>query len=95
MHRSKPGFLLRILWCSQSDKHPKNNLAKFGYILNMKVGKKEKQNHTIFGYLLELIIKNYSSKFGENSSIKDRLVQAIVGGSAFWKEPLVLILKYL
>jgi hypothetical protein len=27
----------RILWGSQGDDHPKNNLAKFGYILDMKV----------------------------------------------------------
>ncbi len=60
----------------------------------MKVGKK-KQKLTIFGYLLELIIKNYSAKFAKNSSIKDTLVQTIVGGSSFWKGPLVLILKYL
>jgi hypothetical protein len=25
------------LWCHQNDNHPKNNLAKFGYIINMKV----------------------------------------------------------
>jgi hypothetical protein len=31
---------------SQSGDHPKNNLAKFGYILDMKVGKK-----TFLGYL--------------------------------------------
>jgi hypothetical protein len=48
----------------------------------MKVGKK-KQKLTIFGYLLELIIKNYSAKFAKNSSIKDTLVQTIVGGSSF------------
>ncbi len=28
-------FLLRILCCYQSDDPPENNLAKFGYILNM------------------------------------------------------------
>ncbi len=32
-----PGFLLCILWCSQSGNHPENNLAKFCYILNMKL----------------------------------------------------------
>jgi hypothetical protein len=39
----------------------KNNLAKSGYTLGIKVGKKKnKQNLSIFflGYLLELIIKN-------------------------------------
>jgi hypothetical protein len=34
------GFLLRILWQSQSGNHSQNNLAKFGYILDMKVEKK-------------------------------------------------------
>ncbi len=32
-------FFLRIFWCSQSGDHSQNNLAKFGYILDMKVGK--------------------------------------------------------
>jgi hypothetical protein len=36
------GSLLRILWCSQSHgNHSKNILAKFGYILDMKVEKKK------------------------------------------------------
>ncbi len=30
-----------ILWCSQSDDHPKNNLAKFGYLLDMKIEKNQ------------------------------------------------------
>jgi hypothetical protein len=30
------------LACSQIDDHPENNLAKFGYMLDMKVEKKEK-----------------------------------------------------
>jgi hypothetical protein len=34
------GFLLRILLCSQSGDHPENNLAKFGYILDIKVENK-------------------------------------------------------
>jgi hypothetical protein len=37
-----PGFLLRILWCSQSGDHPENSLAKFGYILDMKVKKENR-----------------------------------------------------
>jgi len=36
------GFVLRILWCSQSGDHPENNLAKFRYILDMEVGKKNR-----------------------------------------------------
>jgi hypothetical protein len=44
------------LGCSQSGHHPENNLAKFGYILDMKLGKK-KILSIFLGYLLELIIK--------------------------------------
>jgi len=43
---SKAGLLLRILWCSQSGNHSQNNLVKFGYILDMKVEKK--QNPSVF-----------------------------------------------
>jgi hypothetical protein len=64
------GFhLVRILCCSQSGNHPENNLAKFGYILDMKVGKqKRKKTDSIctLGYLLELIIKIWQS---ENNNI--------------------------
>jgi len=31
------GFVLMILWRRQSGNHPENNLAKFGYILDLKV----------------------------------------------------------
>jgi hypothetical protein len=42
-------FFLRILWCSQSDDDSENSLAKFGYIIDMKVEKKKKkQNPFIF-----------------------------------------------
>jgi hypothetical protein len=41
-----PGFSLRILWCSQSGDNPENNLAKFGYIVDVKVEKE--QNPSIF-----------------------------------------------
>jgi hypothetical protein len=34
--------------CSQRGDYPENNLAKFGYILDMKVGKRIKQNPSIF-----------------------------------------------
>jgi hypothetical protein len=34
-----PGFLLRILWCSESGNHPENNFAIFGDIIDMKVEK--------------------------------------------------------
>jgi hypothetical protein len=55
--RIKPGSLLRILWCSQSGDHPEKNLAKFGYILDMKIGKRKTESFYILGYLLELIIE--------------------------------------
>jgi hypothetical protein len=53
---------------SQSGDHPKNNLAKYGYILDMKVGKKRgkkkfKKSFHILGYLLELIIQIW--RFGK------------------------------
>ncbi len=44
-----PGFLLRILWWSQSGNRPENDLAKFGYILDMKVGKKT-ESFYVLGY---------------------------------------------
>jgi len=46
---SKAGFLKKIFWYSQSDNHPENNLAKFGYN-NTYEGfeKKKKQNSSIF-----------------------------------------------
>jgi hypothetical protein len=44
-----PGFLLRILWWCQSGGHPENNLARFGYILDMKVGKKT-ESFYVFSY---------------------------------------------
>jgi hypothetical protein len=36
------GFVLRILWCSQSGHDPENNLAKFRYILDMELGKENR-----------------------------------------------------
>jgi hypothetical protein len=35
----RPRSLLKILWYSQSGNHQETNLAKFGYTLDMKVGK--------------------------------------------------------
>jgi hypothetical protein len=29
-------FLGSVLWCSQNDNHPQEDLARFGYKLNMK-----------------------------------------------------------
>ncbi len=48
------GFLLRILW---SGHHSQNNLAKLGYILDMKVGK-TREFFYILGFLLQLTHKN-------------------------------------
>ncbi len=43
------GFFLRILWCSSlSGHHSQNNLAKFGYILDVKVMGKKEQNPYVF-----------------------------------------------
>jgi hypothetical protein len=63
--------------------HPKNNLAKFGYIIDVKVGEKQKtESFYVLGYLLELIIKTWEFggvffffplKLGENSPIKEML----------------------
>jgi len=70
---SSTGFLSRILWCSQSGNHSQINLAKFGYILDVKVGKKTELCY-ILSYVLELIIKIWQikkkilQKFGEFGS---------------------------
>jgi hypothetical protein len=53
-------FLLRILWCSQSGDHPENILAKFGYILDIKVEKKN-QNPLIFLATTETYDKNLAN----------------------------------
>jgi hypothetical protein len=48
------------LCCSQNGDHPESNLAKSGYNLDMKVGKKKEKENRIFLYswlILELIIK--------------------------------------
>jgi hypothetical protein len=68
----RAGFLLRILLCSQSGDHPENNLAKFGYILDIKLEKIK--SFSILRYLLELFIKIWRfekkilAKFGEFKS---------------------------
>ncbi len=59
----KSGFLLKILWCSQSGYHPGNNLAKFGYKIDMKGGgggaKEEKQNPFIFLATFWKLLKDF------------------------------------
>lgn len=67
---TKPKVFLRMLWCSQIDDHPKNNLAKSSYILDIKV--KTKHNPSIFlttysnsSYKLTIWIYFCSSNFCE------------------------------
>jgi hypothetical protein len=36
-----------MLSCSQSGDHPENNLAKFGYMLDMKVEKKKNRFYVV------------------------------------------------
>ncbi len=57
------------MWCSQSDDHPKNHFAKFGYILDMKVRKKNRI--VLYSWLPTgtfhnnlVMWKKYSSNFG-------------------------------
>jgi hypothetical protein len=40
----------------QSEDHPENNLVKFGYIVDMIVGKSQNPFY-ILGYLMEVIIR--------------------------------------
>jgi len=69
---SSQGFFLRILWCSWSGHHPENNLAKFGYIIDMKVYIFKIKSFFILGYLLKGIIKLWqlnlkSGEFGPSN----------------------------
>jgi hypothetical protein len=50
-------ILLWSLWCRQSGDHPENNLAKFGYILDMNYFLKT-ESLCVLGYLLKLTPKN-------------------------------------
>jgi hypothetical protein len=60
--------------CSQSGDHPENNLAKFGYILDIKLEKIK--SFYILGYLLELIVKIWRFE-------KKKLFQNLVNSSHF------------
>jgi hypothetical protein len=60
----------------QSGNHPENNLAKFGYILDIKVGQKPKSFY-ILGYLLELVQKIWriwAIFFHEKSFALDKII---------------------
>ncbi len=54
-HSTWSSVSLSILSCSQSGDHPENNLAKFGYMLDMKV--ENKMNH--FYVVLWLPTRSY------------------------------------
>jgi hypothetical protein len=41
-------FLLRILPWSQSANHPENNLATFGYVLDMKLEKRKESFYFLY-----------------------------------------------
>jgi hypothetical protein len=62
------GFLLRVLWCSQSGNHPKNNLAKFG--LPTRYESSKRNGILLYSWLptLELIIKIW--KLGKKKIFK-------------------------
>ncbi len=71
--------LLRILWCSQSDDHPENNLAKFGYIYESRKEEEEwlptgthHQNPAVWGKK-----KQKSSKSGKFGSFFPWLIDCI------------------
>jgi hypothetical protein len=50
-----PGFLLRILLCSQSGIQAENYLVTFGYIIEMKIGKKEEESFYILASFWKLL----------------------------------------
>jgi hypothetical protein len=43
-------FFSSILWCCQTGNHPQEDLAKFGYIPNMKVEKFKKPSYILAAY---------------------------------------------
>jgi hypothetical protein len=57
-----------VLACRESGDHSENYLAKFGYILDMKVVKKKRESFYILRCLLELIIKIWQLGGKKNSS---------------------------
>ncbi len=58
-------FVFSILWCSWSGDHPYDDLARFGYILDMKVEKKLET----FKFLFLATYWNFSWKSGDLDSI--------------------------
>jgi hypothetical protein len=60
----------------QIGNHPENNLGKFGYILDIKVGQKPKSFYSL-GYLLELVIKIWriwAIFFHKKSFVLDKII---------------------
>jgi hypothetical protein len=61
-------FCFLLLWvsfllCSQTDDHPQQSLAIFGYRPDMKVKKKRKRIFQYFGYMLEAVVEIWQSLF--------------------------------
>jgi hypothetical protein len=80
---------------TQSGYHPQNNLAKFGYTLDMKV--RNFKNFYILGYRLQLLIKKirFDFFFLQNKGlISSQRGAIIIGGNLgllFLKNPFLLM----
>jgi hypothetical protein len=57
IHTTGPRVFFSILWCSWSGDHPWDDLARFGYILDMKVEQKKSKILPYSWLLMEVIIK--------------------------------------
>ncbi len=79
----------------QSGHHPENNLAKFGYILDMKV-RNLKKNFYILSYLLELLIKKirFELFFLQNKGLIISQKRAIIGGNFFYEKSFCINVLY-
>jgi len=77
---------------TQSGHHPENNLTKFGYILDIKVGNFLK-NFYIIGYLLELLIKKFRFDlfFLQIKGLIISQKHGIIGGNFFYEKSFVLM----
>jgi hypothetical protein len=58
-----------VLACRQSGDHSENNLAKFGYILEVKVGKKRERNPSIFLAIIKFWQLGGKTKFSKTWQI--------------------------
>jgi len=59
-----------VLACRQSGDHSENNLAKFGYILDMKVGKKKRERILLYSWLPTRTYHKNLATGGEKKSLK-------------------------